>query len=194
MQAAIAAAHGFAHAGEVVVFGIRSSTACLAVAADLFSTFVSAPFIAANDESSVVGFFHVAVLPDDHGGDGVGSLDMGNVETLYAARLFGKVESVLQGFADGLRAWFHYTEALFERVLRVAFYKVQEGAFVAALWCEDFDLVSGALGERFFEQFAVFEIDGDVNRFGQIFGFQVELLKERRDEFLRIELVEIFPI
>jgi hypothetical protein len=33
-----------------------------------------------------------------------------------------------------------------------------------------------------------------VNHLGQIFGVEIELLEKRGDEFVGIELVELFPI
>jgi hypothetical protein len=44
--------------------------------------------IAADDEFAVVGFFHAAVFPDDHAGDGVAALNVGDVEAFDAARFF----------------------------------------------------------------------------------------------------------
>ncbi len=35
---------------------------------------------------------------------------------------------------------------------------------------------------------------GDVNRFRQIFRFQIELFEKRGHEFLRIEFFEFFPV
>ena len=112
LQAAIAAGYGFTHAREVVVFRIGSSVSGL----------VPAPCFPANYKFSIVGLFHVAVFPDDHGRDRIRSLDVRDVEALDAMRFFRKIQRILQRFADGFRARLHHAEPLFERVLGVAFH------------------------------------------------------------------------
>ena len=149
--------------------------------------------VAADDEFAVVGFFHAAVFPDDHAGDGVAALNVGDVEAFDAARLFQEIERVLNGFADHFRSGLEDAEALFEGVLGVVRNEVEEGALGAALRREDFDFVPGAIGEGFFEQLAIFELDGDVDGFREIGGVKVKLLEERGDEFVGVEFVEIFP-
>ena len=108
--------------------------------------------IAADDEFAVVGLFHAAVFPDDHAGDGVAALNVGDVEAFDAARFFEKVERVLDGFADHFGGGLEDAETLFERVLGVVRNEIEEGALAAALRREDFDFVAGAVGEGFFEQ------------------------------------------
>jgi hypothetical protein len=110
LQAGVAAPHGFAHAGEIVV----------------------APF-AANNEFAIVRLFHVAVLPYDHGGHGVGALNMGDVETLDPFWSFGQVERGSEPFSYDFRAWFQHTKTLFERVTRVFLHEIEECMFGAAL-------------------------------------------------------------
>ncbi len=80
-QAAVAAVDDFAHGGEVVDAG------------DGFDL-----------ELAVVGLFHRAVFPDDHGGDGFCALDVGDVEALDAAGEFFEREGVLEGFRRWLSA------------------------------------------------------------------------------------------
>src|SRR6202043_2619938 len=75
--------------------------------------------IAADYELAVVGFFHAAVFPDDHAGDRVAPLNVRDVEAFDRARLFEKVERVLDGFADHFRGGLEDAEALFESVLGV---------------------------------------------------------------------------
>src|SRR5690348_17996750 len=53
--------------------------------------------------------------------------------------------------------------------------------------------MAGAIGERFFEEFAIFKLDGDVDGFWEIGGVEVELLEQRRDEFVGVEFIEVFP-
>ena len=119
---------------------------------------------------------------------------MGNIEAFNAARFFRKIQGALQGFADGFRTGFQYAEALFERVLGIALDQVQERSFIAPLRREYFNFVTSALRKRFFEQFAVFKIDGHMNGFRQIFRFQIELFEKRWNKFLRVEFFEILPI
>ena len=69
----VTAVDDFAHGGEIVV----------------------APF-AADDELAVVGFLHAAVFPDDHGGHGVGALDVGDVEALDALGRRGQSQSAIR--------------------------------------------------------------------------------------------------
>ncbi len=149
--------------------------------------------VTADDEFAVVGLFHAAVFPDDHAGDGVAALNVGNVEAFDAARFVEKIERVLDGFADHFGSGLEDAEALFERVLGVVRNEIEEGALAAALRGEDFDFVAGAVGECFFEQGAVFEIDRDVDRFREIGGVEIKLLEQGWDEFVGVEFVELFP-
>jgi hypothetical protein len=47
----------------------------------------------------------------------------------------------------------------------VVFDEIEKSAFCTTLRRVDLDFVAGSFGERFFEKIAVFEINGDVNRF-----------------------------
>ena len=123
-QAFVAALDDFAHGGEVVVAG------------DSFDL-----------EFAVIGFLHLAVFPDDHGGDGFGTLDVGDVEALDAAGEFFQGESVLEGFLDGLLVGSHDAETLVVGLAGVLADKIDKGTLVAALGGRDLDAVAGALGE-----------------------------------------------
>ncbi len=100
-EAAVAALDDFAHGGEVVDAG------------DGFDL-----------EFAVVGFFHGAVFPDDHGGDGVGALDVGDVEALDALGEFGEGEGVLEGLGDGALGGLEDAEALVVGLLGVLAHQV----------------------------------------------------------------------
>ena len=67
-------------------------------------------------------------------------------------------------------------------------------ALAAALRREDFDFVAGAFGENFFEEFPFFKIVRNVNCFGKIFGFEIELLQQRGNKFGGMKFFEFFPI
>ena len=124
-EAFVAAVDDLAHAGEVVDSGDGL---------DL--------------ELAVVGLLHGAVFPDDHGGDGFGALDVGDVEALDAAGEFFEGEGVLQGFLDGFHAGLQDAEALVVGLLGVLADEVDEGALFAALGGEDFDALAGAFGQE----------------------------------------------
>ena len=79
-------------------------------------------------------------------------------------------------------------------MLGVVFDQIQKGPLASALRGEDFHFVAGSFGQRLFQQFAIFEIDGHVNRFRQIFRFQIKLLQQRRNEFVGIEILQVFPV
>ena len=126
--------------------------------------------------------------------NGVRSLNVGNVETFDALRLFGKIQRGLQRFADGARSGFQDAEALLEGMLGVAFDQIEEGALAAALRREDFHFVPGALAEQVLEQLAILKIHGHMNHFRKIFGFQIKLLQQRGHKFVGIEFIEVLPI
>src|SRR5260370_30791128 len=107
---------------------------------------------------------------------------MGNIEALDALRLFRKIEGILQGLTNRFRSRLQDAEALFEGMLCVVLNEIEESALGSALRREDFYFVPGALRQRGFDQFAIFEVRGDVNRFRQIFRFQIKLVQKRRNE------------
>ena len=119
---------------------------------------------------------------------------MRNVKALDAPRLFRQIERILQRLANRFRRRLQNTESLFEGMLRVALHEIEESPLGPALRREDFHFVSRALRQRRFQQLAIFKIRRDVNRFRQIFRFQIELLQKRRHELLRIKLFQFFPI
>src|SRR5579859_3671724 len=90
-------------------------------------------------ELAVVGLLHAAVLPDDHGSDGLRALDVGDVEALDALWEFFKSQRVLQRLLDGLLVGLEDAEALVVGLAGVLAYKVDERAFVAALGRGDLD-------------------------------------------------------
>jgi hypothetical protein len=137
-QALVAAADDLAHGGEVVDAGDGL---------DL--------------ELAVVGLLHRAVFPDDHGGDGLGALDVGDVEALDARGRLFEGERVLQRFLDGLDAGLEDAEALVVGLLGVEADEVDEGALFAALRGEDLDAMAGAFRQQVGEHGAVGEVDGD---------------------------------
>ncbi len=158
-EAFVAAADDLAHGGEVVDAGDGL---------DL--------------EFAVVGLLHRAVFPDDHGGDGLGALDVGDVEALDAAGEFFEGECVLQGFLNGLHAGLEDAEALVVGLLGVLADEVDEGALFAALRGEDLDAAVGAFGEQLGEDGAVGEVDGDQDGARDVVLVEVELLEQGREE------------
>ena len=66
--------------------------------------------------------------------------------------------------------------------------------FLAALRRENFYAMASTFGQHFFQQFPIFKFRGNVNHFREIVGFEIKLLQQRRDEFLRIKFVQIFPV
>src|SRR5208283_4998325 len=131
LQAAVAARDDLRHAGKIIVLASALSEAT--------------GLVTANNKFSVVGLFHLAVFPNDHGRDSVSALDMGDVETFNTLGDFRKIESVLERFGNGFRRRLHDAEALIERVLGVAFHQVKKRTFAAALRGEDFKPVAGFL-------------------------------------------------
>ena len=179
LQTAIPANHCFIHAGEVVVLRARTS----------FGS-----FIAPDDELAVLGFFHAAVFPNDHGRDRIRALDVRYVEAFDALGLFGQIQRGLQGFANGAGRGLEDAETLFEGMFGIVFHQIEKGALAASLRSENFHFVPGTFAEQYFQQLAVLEIDRDVNHFREIFGFEIELLEERGDKFVGIEFVQVLPV
>ena len=170
-EAGVAAGDDFAHGGEVVVAGDRL-----------------------DDEFAVVGLFHLAVLPDDHGGDFIGALDVGDVEAFDAAGGSGEVEGVFEGVGDGLGGGFEDAEAGFKAVFGVGFGEVEESFFFAALGGADFDAAAAFFGEEFGEGFAVFKVVGDVDDERDVALVEVDLLEEGGEEFGGVEVEAVFPV
>lgn len=158
-QSLVAAVDDFAHGGEVVDAG------------DGFDL-----------EFAVVGFLHGAVFPDDHGGDGFGALDVGDVEALDAGGRLSEGEGVLEGVGDGALGGLEDTEALVVGLLGVLADEVDEGAFFAALGGGDLDAVAGAFGEEIGEEGAVGEVDGEVDGLRDVGLVEVELLEQGGEE------------
>src|SRR5260370_13937459 len=183
-DATIAPAHGFAHACEIVVL------------ADYPKSVTRRPIalLATNNELAIIRFLHPAVFPDNHRSHRIRALNMRNVKAFDAARGLQQIQGVLDRFADGLGRGLQDAEALLEGVLGIVFHEVQERALAAALWSKNFNFMFRAIGERLFQQGAVFEIDRDVNRFGQIFRFQVKLLQQGRHKFVRVKFFKVLPV
>lgn len=158
-QSAIAAGDDFAHGGEVV---------------DAFYSF--------DLKLAVVGLFHGSVFPDDHGGHGFGTLDVGDVEALDAAGQLGKHECVLKGFLNGSLRGLHDAETLVETLAGVLAYEIDEGAFFSAQRDGDFYFVTTAFGEQAGESGAVGEIDGHVDGARYILLVDVQLLEQGGEE------------
>ena len=171
LHAGIAALDGFAQAAEVVV-----------------------AMLTADDELPVGRLEHPAVLPDDQGGHGIGALEMRNVETLDALGGLREAERGFQCFGDGLRAGLLHPEALLEGLPRVALHQIEEGALGAAQGRKDFQPAAGAFAKKFFQGLVVLEFQGHVDVARQIAGLQVELLEQGREEFRRLEFLEVFPV
>ena len=159
LKAFVAAVDDLAHAGEVVDAGDG---------ADL--------------ELAVVGLLHGAVFPDDHGGDGFGALDVGDVEALDAAGQFFEGEGVLEGLLNGLDAGLEDAETLVVGLAGVLTDEVDEGTLFAALGGEDFYALAGACGEDFGEEGAVGELDGNEDGAGDVVLVEVKLLEEGGEE------------
>src|SRR5208283_4625535 len=116
LEALVAARDYFAHGGEIVHAGYSF-----------------------DDELAIVGFFHLAVFADDHGGYGFGSLNMRNIETLNAPGELGQSQGFLQGFLNGARVWLPDSEALVVGLLGVGPGEIDELAFVSTLRDGDVD-------------------------------------------------------
>ena len=159
LQALVAAMDDLTHAGEVVY------------TADGFDL-----------EFAVVGLLHGAVFPDDHGGYGFGTLDVGDVEALDAAGEFFEGEGFLQGFLDRVDAGLEDAEALVVGLAGVLADKIDEGSLVAALGGGEFDAVAGALGEEVGEECAIGEVDGDKDGARDVGLVEVELFEQGGEE------------
>ena len=158
-QALVAAADDLAHGGEIVHAGDGL---------DL--------------ELAVVGLLHRAVFPDDHGGDGFGALDVGDVEALDAAGEFFERERVLQRFLDGLHVGLHHAEALVVGLLGVEADEVDEGALLAALRGENLHAAGGSFGQQLGKNSAVREVDRDEDGARDVVLVEVELFEQRGEE------------
>ena len=123
---------------------------------------------------------------------------MRDVEALDALGEFGEGERVLEGFLNRARIRFHYSETLVVGLLGVVAGEINEFALFSALRNGDVDARGSSafagelLAERFFEFFAVFEVDGDVDVARDIRLRQIELLDEGGEEFAGMErLVDV---
>ena len=115
-------------------------------------------------ELAVVGLLHRAVFPDDHGGDGFGALDVGDVEALDALGGSARVRASCRASCDGLDAGLQDAEALVVGLLGVLADEVDEGALVAALRGGDFDACGRCARQSTSARSgAVGEVDGDVD-------------------------------
>ena len=138
-------------------------------------------------ELAIGGLVHLAVFPDDQGGDGFGALDVGDVEALDAAGQLGEHEGVGEGFLNGFARGLEDAEALRVGLLGVLAGEVDEGTFFSALGDGDFDAVAGALGEQRGEGFAVVEVDGDEDGARNVVLVDVELLEEGGEDGAGVE-------
>ncbi len=161
MQAAVAAFDRFPHAGKIVAQNSRG----------FFGAFGHG--FAADDEFTVIGFFHLAGFPDDHRGDGFGTLDVRDVEAFDALGRLGQTESGFEGFDDRVFAGLGNAEARDERLLRVFLDQFEERVLLAALRIQDFDAMAGFFGEDFFEQVAIVEIERRVDEARKIFRIEI---------------------
>src|SRR5581483_4532334 len=74
---------------------------------------------ASNDELAIVGLLYLSILPNHHGSDSLGSLDMGDIETLDSLRQLGQHQRVLYSLLDSPGRRLHHTKTLIERLLGV---------------------------------------------------------------------------
>src|SRR5215472_3367671 len=72
LQAPITTSDRFAHAGEIIV----EARQCAVAGLGAFPVSV----VTTNYEFAVLGFFNASVFPNDHGGNGVGPLNVRNIE------------------------------------------------------------------------------------------------------------------
>ena len=114
-QAAVAALHGLAHRGEIVVT-IHS----------------------ADDEFPVFRFPHPVFGPNHHGRDGVRALHVRHVKALDAPRRGVQAKSEFERLDNRLGIRPQHAETLFERVARVSFHEFQELVFGSPLRDVDF--------------------------------------------------------
>ena len=138
-------------------------------------------------ELAVGGLVHLAVFPDDHGGDGFCALDVGDVKALDAAGKLWKHEGVGECFLNGLARRLKYAEALGVRLLGVLAGEVDERALFTALRNCDFDAVAGALGEECGEGFAIVEVDGHEDGARDVVLVNVELLEQGGEDASGVE-------
>src|SRR5580704_17127043 len=185
-------------AGHFLLFALHPAIAafyCLAHTCEI----VIAPF-AANDEFAVIGFAHAPVFPDDHRGNRIGSLEMGNIEALDALRWSGKIQRGLERLGNGFGIGLQDAESLLERMARIFLHQIQERMLRTALRYRDLHAAIGqvqrfgALRKDVFEQLAILEIAHDVNGSRQIGGIEIKLLEHRGKKFVGIEFLEVFPI
>src|SRR5215469_572999 len=168
----VAACDHLAHGGEIV-------HACYAL----------------DNEFPVVGFFHLAVFPDNHGGDCLGTLNMRDIETFNSLWQLRKDERILQRLLNGALAGLHHAEALVKRLLGVVAGKVDERSLLATLRhdqmnaCSAATLSSNLVRQEFFQHLPIFEVHGDVYVAGQIWLADVELFQQGREELTGVECV-----
>src|SRR5580704_1408400 len=147
----------------------------------------------ADDEFPVVRLFHLAVFPHHHRRDGLGALNVRDVETLDALGQFGQAERFLQFFLNLARVGLEHAEALVVRLLGIVARKIDQRTLVPTLRDENMHacgadtLVRLLLREQVLKSLAVLEIDGDVKIARNVRLADVKLLEQRRKKFARIE-------
>ena len=79
-----------------------------------------------DDELAVVGLLHLAVLPHHHRSDGLGALNVRDVEALDALGQVRKAEGFLQSVLNGARVRLHHPEALIVGLLGIVAREVEQ--------------------------------------------------------------------
>jgi hypothetical protein len=79
-------------------------------------------------------------------------------------------------------------------MLRVGFHQIDQRLLLPALRHQDLYFVAFFLAQQFFQRLAVFEIHRHVDAAGNVLLIQINLLEQRREEFVGLEIEQIFPI
>ena len=87
----------------------------------------------------------------------------------------------------------HDAETLLERVFRVGFDQRQQRLLLPALRHQDLHFVAALFAQQFFQRLAILEIHRHVDAAGDVLLIEINLLEQRREEFVGLEIEQILP-
>ena len=145
-----------------------------------------------DNEFTVIGLLHLAVFPDDHGGDSLRSLDVGDVETLDTIGELGELEGVLQYGLHHVGLGTHDAKTLVIGLLGILSDEVDQRTLVAANGDVDLDAAVHLFAEDFAEGFSVFELHGHKDIPRDVLVIEIDLLQQGAEKFARLQPLASF--
>src|SRR5512140_1836368 len=156
--------HHFAHRGEIIDPGD---------ALDL--------------EFAIFGVAHRSVFPDHHGGHGLSTLYVRDVEAFNAFGQVRKHKNILEDRFQHVGARLHHSEPLIVRLLGIVADQIHQRAFITALRDDDVNAVATFFRQQRLECLPVLEVYRYVDLSRDVLLVQVQLRKEGREELSHVE-------